>query len=120
MCAFCTMFSSGPHWTEAGTNVGRSGVTPVGNARFVDRAYRLKLINRILRHYGCKADDWAGGQYLVHSHRGRTEVVEQLPQIWMTVEDIAAKPVDPLDPKLLSMLADAGPVAQEATRADPR
>ena len=115
MCAFCTMFSSGPHWTEAGTDSGRTGVTPVGNARFVDRAYRLKLINKILRHYGCKVDDWAGGQYLVHSHRGRTEVVEQLPQIWMTVEDIATKPVDPLDPQLLSRLGEAGPVTRSGT-----
>ena len=92
--------------------MGRSGATPAGNARFVDRAYRLKLINRILRHYGCKVDDWAGGQYLVHGHRGRTEVVEQLPQIWMIVEDIATKPVDPLDPQLLSLLSEAGPVTQ--------
>ena len=116
MCAFCTMFTGSPHWTEAGTYAGRSGVTPVGNARFVDRAYRLKLINRILEHYGCKADDWAGGQYLVHSHRGRTEVVEQLPQIWMTVEAIATKPVDPLDPQLLTLLGASAPVATEETR----
>jgi len=120
MCAFCTMFAGGPHWTEAGTDSGRSSAAPVGNARFVDRAYRLKLVNRILRHYGCKADDWAGGQYLVHSSRGRTEVVEQLPQIWMTVEAIAAKPIDPLDPQLLSVLADAGPVAREATGEETR
>ena len=116
MCAFCTMFSGGPHWTEAGTNSGRSGVTPAGNARFVDRAYRLKLINRILKYYGCKVDDWAGGQYLVHSHRGRTEVVEQLPQIWMTVEAIATRPVDPLDPQLLSVLDEPGPMKPEEMR----
>jgi hypothetical protein len=116
MCAFCTMLAGAPHWTEAGTDSGRSGATPVGNARFVDRAYRLKLINRILRFYGCKADDWAGGQYLVHSHRGRTEVVERLPQIWMTVEAIATKPVDPLDPQLLSVLDDSAPAAREEMR----
>ena len=116
MCAFCTMFTGAPHWTEAGTNAGRSGATPVGNARFVSRAYRLKMINRILKHYGCRVDDWAGGQYLVHSHRGRTEVVEQLPQIWMTVESIATKPVDPLDPQLLALLGAALPVAAEDAR----
>ena len=116
MCAFCTMFTGGPHWTEAGTNAGRSGATPLGNARFVDRAYRLKLINCILRHYGCKADDWAGGQYLVHSFRGQTEVVEQMPQIWMTVESIATKSVDPLDPQLLTALGETDPAMREKTR----
>ena len=116
MCAFCTMFTSGPHWTEAGTDAGHSGATPVGNARFIDRAYRLKLINRILAFYGCKAGDWAGGQYLVHSHRGRTELVEHLPQIWMTVEAIATKPVDPLDSQLLTALAETGPVTRDQSR----
>ncbi len=110
------MFSSGPHWTEAGTDVGRSGTTPVGHSRFLDRAYRLKLVNRILNYYGCKADDWAGGQYLVHSYRGRTDLVDYLPQIWMTVEAIAKKPADPLDPKLLAALSDAAPVTQEQPR----
>lgn len=113
MCAFCAVFSSGPHWTEAGTDVGRSGTTPTGHARFLDRAYRLKLVNRILDYYGCKAEDWAGGQYLVHSRRGQTELVDYLPQIWMTVEGIAKKPADPLDPALLAKLRAAAPVAHE-------
>ena len=116
MCAFCAMFSSGPHWTEAGTNVGRSGATPLGHARFLDRAYRLRLVNRILNCYGCKADDWAGCQYMVHGHSGRTDLVDHLPQIWMVVEAIAKKPADPLDPRLLAALGGAAPVTRERKR----
>jgi hypothetical protein len=113
MCAFCAVLSSGPHWTEAGTDAGKSDSTPSGPDRYRDRAYRLKLVNQILGHFGCKAEDWAGGQYLVHSLRGQTEVVDYLPQIWTTVEAISKKPADPLDPELLGRLGASAPMTHD-------
>ncbi len=48
-----------------------------------------------------------GGQLLVSSQRGRTEMVEQLPQVWQVVENIAQRPLDPLDPTLLAALRES-------------
>ena len=47
MCALCGILTDGPHWTEAGTDVGRAGVGPEGRQRYLERMYRLKLLNRI-------------------------------------------------------------------------
>ena len=62
------------------------------------------MVNKILEFYGCKIDDWMAETYVVRSLKGRTEIVQYLPHIWMAVEDIAKKAADPLDPDLLDFL----------------
>lgn len=111
MCAFCAMLSGGgPHWTEAGTDAGRSMEPESGRSRYLDRLYRVRLINRILDYYGCTAEDWANNQYVVRSRSGQTAIVDQLPQVWMTVDGIAGRPTDPLDIGLLEALRRGKPV----------
>ena len=51
------------------------------------------------------AEDWHGGQYIVRSQRGRTEIVDTLPAVWALVEAISGKPLDPLAPATLAVLA---------------
>ena len=72
----------------------------------------MKLINRIFGFYGCTAEDWAGNAYLVRSQQGHMEVIDNLPQIWMSVESIVRKPADPLDPDLIVALNKSRPVEQ--------
>ena len=62
MCALCGVLTDGPHWTEAGTDAGRSDEAPTGRERHLERTRRLALLNRVLGAYGCTADDWAGAQ----------------------------------------------------------
>ncbi|MSO69631.1 MAG: hypothetical protein EXQ98_05065 [Alphaproteobacteria bacterium] len=104
MCAFCAVFSGIPHWTETGTNAGESERVSGGRDWRLQRNGRVALVNKILEFYGCKVADWMTENYVVNSLRGRSEIVNYLPQIWTTVENIAQKPTDPLDPELLDFL----------------
>ena len=111
MCALCGILTDGPHWTEAGTDAGRADEAPSGRARYLDRSYRLALLNRILAAYGCSAEDWAGAQYVVRNKSGgATEVVADLPMIWLAIERLTKRLPDPLDPAFVSALEDAAPV----------
>lgn len=112
MCALCGVLMDGPHWTEAGTDAGRSGAALEARTRYLDRVYRLKLVNRVLEGYGCTADDFAGGQYVVRNKAGgATEVVANLPQLWLALENVCHKPADPLDPDLIARLEKAPGIA---------
>ena len=108
MCAFCAMMADGStHWTEAGTDAGQAAEPESGRARYLGRLRRVALVNRILDHYGCEASDWANNQYVVKSRDGRTTLVAHMPQVWAAAEEIAGRPLDPLDPALLDALRRA-------------
>ncbi len=111
MCGFCALVAGVTHWTEGGSDAG-SGVVREARDQRLERLYRVRLANAVLAHYGCTLEDWAMGEYIVRSLRGRSELVPALPQVWQTVEAIAGRPVDPLDPALLARLAQ---VADDAT-----
>ena len=108
MCAFCAMMADGStHWTEAGTDAGHAAEAESGRKRYLGRLRRVALVNRILDHYGCEASDWANNQYVVRGRAGRTSMVAHLPQVWAAAEEIAGRPLDPLDPDLLDSLRRA-------------
>ena len=104
MCGFCAVFSGIPHWTETASDAGDRDSASGGHEWRLARQRRLKLINAVLFQFGCRADDWMGGQIMIASQRGRTELVGQLPEVWRVVEDVAGRAVDPLDPILLAAL----------------
>jgi len=111
MCGLCGTLMDGPHWTEGGTDAGRQG-DPADSRQMVrERAYRVRLLNRVLERFSCKADDWAGGQYVVRSLTGAAELVGNLPQLWKAVEAVSGRAVDPLDRALLERLEQAAPVS---------
>jgi hypothetical protein len=111
MCALCGALMDGPHWTERGTDAGRAEAALPGRRRYLERCYRVALLNRVLARYGCTADDWAGNQYIVRNRSGgATEVVTNLPQLWLALETITRKTADPLDPELIARLEKAPPV----------
>ncbi len=107
MCGFCAVFSGVPHWTETASDAGDRAQQSGGPAWRVGRQQRLRVINAVVAHFGCRVEDWMGGQFLVSSQRGRSEMVDHLPQVWRVVEDIAQRPLDPLDPVLLAALRRA-------------
>jgi hypothetical protein len=69
------------------------------------RAIRLRLLNRVLSYFGLRLDEWAGRVYVLRDWTGRTAVVEDLSAIWREAEQLAGRPLDPLDPDLLLRLA---------------
>jgi hypothetical protein len=68
------------------------------------RALRLKLLNRVLAHFGLRLDEWAGRVYVLRDRTGRTAVVDDLGAIWREAELLAGRRLDPLDPELLASL----------------
>ena len=104
MCGFCAVFAGTPHWTDTASDAGDRDSESGGPDWRLARQKRLRIVNAVLTHFGCRVEDWMGGQFLVSSQRGRTEMVEQLPQVWQVVENIAQRPLDPLDPTLLAAL----------------
>jgi hypothetical protein len=90
MCALCGVLLE-EHWAEDG---GRRA-----------RAFRVKLANRVLDHFGLRLDDWGGRVYVLRDRKGRTAVVANLGVLWVEAERLAGRPLDPLEPGLLDALA---------------
>ena len=103
MCGFCAVFAGLPHWTDGASDAAQ-GVELDDRERRLARRHRVSLINVVVAHFGCAVEDWGGGEYIVRSQRGRSELVASLPQVWQVVENIAGRPVDPLLPGLLDAL----------------
>ncbi len=110
MCGLCGTLMDGPHWSETGTDVARDGVVSEGRQRYLERAYRVRVINRVLERFSCKAEDWTGGQYIVRGLNGAADVVVNLPQLWKAVEACSGRAADPLDPELIAGLERAEPI----------
>ncbi len=107
MCALCGMLVDGPHWTESGTNAGRSNESKSEHARLLDRSDRVKTLNTVLQHYGCAARELSGNQYVVQNlSGGASEIIFNLPQLWQAMENISRRVADPLDVNLIEYLEE--------------
>ncbi len=94
MCALCGVLLS-DHWTEAESSRRT-------------RIFRVQLVNRVLGHYSLRLDDWNGTVFTLRDRKGAAVVVPDLGRLWIEAEQIAGRPLDPLDPELLSSLEDDG------------
>ena len=64
----------------------------------------LRLLNRVLGHYGLSLGDWASSVYTVHDGKGGTAVVQDVGTLWQAAEELAGRPLDPLDLDLIATL----------------
>ena len=94
MCALCGVLLTS-HWAEQGA--GRR-----------ERVARVRLLNRVLTHFGLALDDWSGSIYVLRDRKGQSAVVEDLGALWITAERMAGCRLDPLDPGLVRALEQAG------------
>ena len=69
-----------------------------------ERAARIALANRILRHYRLKLGDFEGQSYVLRSATGRQAVVPDLVGMWTAAEKLAGRTCDPLDVDLIAAL----------------
>jgi hypothetical protein len=90
MCGLCGVLLSESWAEEAGDRRAR--------------VLRLKLLNRVLAHFGLRLDEWGGRVYVLRDRTGRTAMVDDLSAIWREAERLAGGPLDPLDPELLARL----------------
>lgn len=68
------------------------------------RDLRTKICNDLLHIYGINLKEWNNSRFLMTNKKERTEVLQDLGQIWQKSEDMIGKPIDPLDPLLLKKL----------------
>jgi hypothetical protein len=90
MCALCGVLLN-DHWAEQ--DGGRRG-----------RTFRVRLVNRVLDHYGLALGDWAGQVYTLRDRKGHAVVVDNLGVLWTEAASLAGRPLDPLDPELVRAL----------------
>jgi hypothetical protein len=90
MCPLCGVLLTS-HWAERDS--GRR-----------ERVLRVRLLNRVLAHFGLELGDWSGRVYLLRDRKGKTAVVNDLSGLWAAAEQLAGRPLDPLDPALLAAL----------------
>jgi hypothetical protein len=97
---------NGPvHWTEAGSPAAAGAGAQASARRRRERQVRARLLKIILKPYGLTLNDWSGTAYLLSSQTGRTELVNNLGELWGLAERILGRSCDPLDENFLSALA---------------
>lgn len=89
MCGLCGILQT-EHWAEKGG--GRRG-----------RMQRAVVLDRVLAHSGLSLTEWSG-RYVLRTPTGRSLVVEDLASVWPAAEQLAGRPLDPLDPSLVAAL----------------
>lgn len=98
MCMLCGALGVGRHWAEKDRDVP---------ALRQERNVRMRLLNRVLQHYGMEAR-LSGRGYLV-GPAGRLAVeAGNLSGLWMEIERMRGQPSDPLGPGLVAALNEQG------------
>lgn len=90
MCALCGVLLTS-HWAERDS--GRR-----------ERVFRVRLLNRVLDHFGLELGDWSGRVYILRDRKGKSAVVDDLGSLWTAAEQLAGRPLDPLDPAFVAAL----------------
>jgi len=104
MCGLCGMLGSEVHWSDAGRPAADDETT---RGRRRERQQRVVHLNRVLRGFACTVSDWQGHAYLLSSFTGKTEIVDNLAQLWSAVERLSGRRADPLDADVLDRLQPA-------------
>lgn len=90
MCGLCGILAGQRHWTEG------QAVPDAPGAVRRERLARAAFLNRVLAAYACSVSDWQGAGYLLSTRTGKTEIVNDLGEIWRKVEEMTGVRPDPL------------------------
>ncbi|HZC34360.1 MAG TPA: hypothetical protein VE242_02035 [Chthoniobacterales bacterium] len=96
MCGLCGLLGTEGDWS---TSV--ASALPVRQQRFL----RIAQANRILSFFRLRLEDFQGVSYILTSPTGRREIVSDFGQLWRVAESLVGRPIDPLDPALLTWLS---------------
>jgi hypothetical protein len=106
MCGLCGALGVEGDWTDAAS-------APVTGAPTVraQRLARVHVVNMMLKEFNLVLADWEGAKYQLSTRTGRTEIVDNLSQVWPAAEHLLGRACDPLDPALIERMEHAGQVA---------
>lgn len=103
MCGLCGAFGGEDHWTTGRTDSATAASNAVDPAlRRRERAYRLRLVNRVLASCRLQLSDFQGSAYVLAGPTGKQEIVHDLGAVWAAAEAMSGRALDPLDPQLLA------------------
>jgi len=102
MCGLCGVLGGEGDWTD-GPQMPISGARATRRAQ---RFHRVRVINLVLAQFGLHLADWQGAKYQLSSRTGRTEIVDNLAQVWQAAERILGRACDPLEPRLVARMQE--------------
>lgn len=105
MCSLCGILGGRGHWTDSATNPEVFAGRAEQHTSRRERQQRIRLMAPVLTHYGLSLGDWTGSTYVLRTHTGQTQLVENLAELWAAAEALTGRNIDPLDPALLARLA---------------
>lgn len=101
MCILCYGLTGNEHWTDA--RVGAEASATI-------RARRRALLARVMSAHGLDySDDPTGLTSLISDRKGNVQIARSLGEVWAAAEDLAKRPLDPLEPDLLKRLDGQAP-----------
>jgi hypothetical protein len=105
MCGLCGIVGNAPHWTDGvPAPAAPRPATPDPTTRRRERQARVRGLNRVLAPFGLTASDWQAHAYVIATHTGRQEIVDNTAHLWQAAARLRGKPCDPLDPVLIARL----------------
>jgi len=102
MCGLCGMLGGEAHWSDL---LPRGDQDEIARLRRAERSRRVQYLNRVLGAFSCSVSDWQGSKYLLSTFTGKTELVDNLAQLWSAVERLSGQVPDPLAPAVHERLA---------------
>lgn len=102
MCGLCGILGGEDHWSDLLPSADDAELSRVRRA---ERRDRVRYLNQILGAFACTVTDWQGCKYQVSTFTGKTELVDNLGQIWAAVERLSGHVPDPLTPAVQARLA---------------
>ena len=89
MCGLCGMFKSGRHWLDAAATLDSAQLRR-------ERLQRVALVREVLRPVRIAVDDWQGASFILRGPTGKSEIVDNLFDLWRKAEMLSGRKLDPL------------------------
>ena len=87
MCGLCGMFDGGRRWMDAAASLD-----PTALRR--ERLRRVAIIRQVLAPLRIGVDDWEGASFLLRGPTGKTEIVDNLFDLWRKAEALSGRTLD--------------------------
>jgi hypothetical protein len=93
MCGLCGMLGAQDHWSDL---LPQRDQDTVARRNRLERMQRVAYLNVVLKAFACSVTDWQGSRYLLSTFTGKSELVDNLQQLWAAVERLTGHVPDPL------------------------
>lgn len=89
MCGLCGMFEDGRRWLDAAATLDPAAVRR-------ERLKRLAIVRKVLAPARITVDDFEGARFVLRGPTGKTEIVDNLFDLWRHAEALGRRKLDPL------------------------